>query len=89
MVNGRSMRRYEKLDANSLIQDNELNSALSSFPVSSTGVRVLTAEMVLTLESTYMTAGADLENFMTIAHRAWLVSRRGQTKEFCEFLLWG
>ena len=27
--------------------------------------------------------GADLKNFMTVAHRVWLVSRRGQTKEFC------
>ena len=34
-------------------------------------------------------AGADLENFMTVAHRAWLISRRGQTKEFCDCLLWG
>ena len=33
--------------------------------------------------------GADLENFMTVAHRVWLVSRRGQTKEFCDYLLWG
>ena len=34
-------------------------------------------------------AGADLENFMTVAHRVWLVSRRGQTKEFCDCWLWG
>ena len=33
--------------------------------------------------------GADLENFMTVTHRAWLISRRGQTKEFCDCLLWG
>ena len=34
-------------------------------------------------------AGADLENLMTVAHRVWLVSRRGQTKEFCDCWLWG
>ena len=34
-------------------------------------------------------AGADLENVMTVAHRAWLISRRGQTKEFCVCLVWG
>jgi len=33
--------------------------------------------------------GADLENFMTVAHRMWLVSRRGQTKEFRDCWLWG
>ena len=53
------MRRDEKLDFDSLIQgsyitDNELNPALSSSFNSSTGVRVLTVEMVLTLENTYM-----------------------------------
>ena len=54
-----SMRRDEKLDFNILIQgsyitDNELNSAFSSSFVSSTGVRVLSVEMVLTLEITCM-----------------------------------
>ena len=29
-------------------------------------------------------AGADLENFITVAHRAWLVSGCGKTKEFCD-----
>ena len=53
------MRRDEKLDLDILIQgsyitDNDLNSALSSSFVSSTGIRVLTVEMVLTLENTYM-----------------------------------
>ena len=38
----------------SFFADNELNSALSSSFVSRTGVRVLTVEVVLTLESTYM-----------------------------------
>ena len=32
-------------------------------------------------------AGADLENFITVAHRAWLITRRGQTKEFYDCLL--
>ena len=27
----------------------------------------------------YLFAGTDLKNFMTVAHRAWLVSRRGKT----------
>ena len=36
-----------------------------------------------------LTTGADLENLMTVAHRALLVTRRGQTKEFCDCLLWG
>ena len=56
-VNGRSMRRYEKLDISNqevFSKDDELNSALSSSFVSTTKVRVLTVEMVLTLESTYM-----------------------------------
>ena len=59
VVNGWGMRRYQKLDVDILIQssfitDDELNSALSSSFVSSTGVRVLTVEMVLTLENTYI-----------------------------------
>ena len=33
--------------------------------------------------------GADVENFITVAHRAWLVTERGKTKEFCDCLLWG
>ena len=74
------MHRHEKLDfqiltQGSFITDNELNSALSSSFVSCTGVRVLTVEMVLTLECNLLpVSGKGREDYETWMNFAKIVA---------------